>query len=90
MTKTELIASVAEKTEMTKAAASKAIDAVFETVTEAMQEDKVRIAGFGTFEVKERAARDARNPQTGDKIHIPAKKAPTFKAAKALKETVNN
>lgn len=89
MTKTELIANVAEKTEMTKAAATKAIDAVFEAVTEGMLEDKVRINGFGTFEVKERAAREARNPQTGDKIHIPAKKAPTFKAAKALKELVN-
>jgi DNA-binding protein HU-beta len=89
MTKTELVANVAEKTEITKKDAGKVVDAVFETITEEIQKDKVRIAGFGTFEIRDRAERQARNPQTGDKMTIPAKKAPAFKAAKALKELVN-
>lgn len=89
MTKTELVANVAEKAEITKKDAGKVVDAVFETVTEEIQKDKVRIAGFGTFEIRDRAERQARNPQTGDKMTIPAKKAPAFKAAKALKELVN-
>ena len=89
MTKTELVANVAEKTEITKKDAGKVVDAVFETITEEIQKDKVRIAGFGTFEIRDRAERQARNPQTGDKMTIPAKRAPAFKAAKALKELVN-
>ena len=90
MNKTELVASVAEVAELTKKDAEKAVNAVFASVQKALvEDDKVQIIGFGTFEVRTRAARKGRNPQTGDTIEIPASKNPVFKAGKALKEAVN-
>jgi DNA-binding protein HU-beta len=88
--KTELVASVAEKTGLTKKDAEKAVNALFDSVQEALTAgDKVQMIGFGTFEVKERAARKGRNPRTGQDIEIPASKNPVFKAGKALKDSVN-
>jgi len=88
--KTELVASVAEKTAMTKKDAEKAINALFATVQEALVAgDKVQLIGFGTFETKDRAARTGRNPATGATIQIAASKNPVFKAGKALKDAVN-
>ena len=90
MNKSELVASVAEVAEFTKKDAEKAVNAVFASVQKALvEDDKVQIIGFGTFEVRTRAARKGRNPQTGDTIEIPASKNPVFKAGKALKEAVN-
>jgi DNA-binding protein HU-beta len=90
MNKTELINKVAEATEMTKKDAAKSVEAVFEAITEALRTgDKVQLIGFGNFEVRERAARKGRNPQTGEEIDIPATKAPVFKPGKQLKEEVN-
>ena len=90
MNKHELVASVAEVAELTKKDAEKAVNAVFASVKEAIvEDDKVQIIGFGTFEVRTRAARKGRNPQTGETIEIPASKNPVFKAGKALKEAVN-
>ncbi len=90
MNKTELVASVAEKVAMTKKDAEKAINAVFDSIEEALaQNDKVQVIGFGTFEVKEREERQGRNPQTGAQITIPASKNPVFKAGKGLKDAVN-
>lgn len=90
MNKTELVASVAEKAEMTKKDAEKAINALFASIEEALsQDDKVQIIGFGTFEVKSREERKGRNPQTGKEITIPASKNPVFKAGKGLKDAVN-
>lgn len=87
MNKTELIAKVAELTDLSKKDASKAVDAVFDAVSEALQSgDKVQLVGFGNFEVKSREARKGRNPQTGQEIDIPASKIPTFKAGKSLKD----
>lgn len=89
MNKSELIAAVAEKTQLTKKDAEKAVNAVFKTIEEALARgDKVQLVGFGTFETKERAARVGRNPRTGDEIKIPATVVPGFKAGKALKESV--
>ena len=89
MTKTELVEAVAERAGMTKAAAARAVDAVVEAVTSALAEgQKVVITGFGTFEVRQRAARMGRNPQTGEAMHIPATKTPAFKAGKSLKDAV--
>ena len=91
MNKTELVANVAEKAELTKKDAEKAINAVFACIEQALVEgDKVQLIGFGTFEVKERAARKGRNPQSGEEIDIPASKNPVFKAGKSLKDNVNN
>ena len=88
--KTELIASVAQKTELTKKDAEKAVKAVFDTVAEELAAGgKVQVIGFGTFEVRERAAREGRNPQNGKTITIKASKSPAFKAGKGLKEQVN-
>jgi DNA-binding protein HU-beta len=88
--KTELVASVAEKAGLTKKDAEKAVNALFESVQQALVEgDKVQMIGFGTFEVKERAARTGRNPRTSETIQIPASKNPVFKAGKALKDAVN-
>jgi len=88
--KSELVASVAEVAELTKKDAEKAVNAVFASVQKALvEDDKVQIIGFGTFEVRTRAARKGRNPQTGATIEIPASKNPVFKAGKALKEAVN-
>lgn len=90
MNKAELVAAVAEKSELTKKDAEKAVNAVVASVTEALQKgEKVQVVGFGTFEVRQRAAREGLNPATKEKIHIPATKAPVFKAGKALKESVN-
>lgn len=89
MNKTELINSVSEKAEITKKDAEKVINAVFASINEALVAgEKVQLVGFGTFEVKERAARVGRNPQTGETINISAAKVPTFKAGKVLKESV--
>lgn len=91
MNKTEMIRKVAEKIEgATKKDIAVVVDTVFETIKEAMSSgEKVSIAGFGNFEVVERAARMARNPRTGEEISIAASKAPKFKAGKLLKESVN-
>lgn len=89
MNKTELIAAMAEKAELTKKDAEKALAAFIEVVEDALKaNDKVQLVGFGTFEVKERAERKGRNPQTKQEITIPASKAPVFKVGKALKDTV--
>ena len=89
MNKATLIAAVAEKTGLTKKDAAAAIDATYGAITEAMVNgDKVNVSGFGIFEVKARAARTGRNPQTKETIQIPASKIPAFKAAKALKDEV--
>ncbi len=91
MNKTELVAAVAEKTELTKKDATKAVEAVFDTIQETLANgEKVQLIGFGNFEVRDRAARKGRNPQTGEEIEIPASKVPAFKAGKALKEAVKN
>ena len=90
MNKTELVASVAEKAGISKKDADKAVAAVLESVVEALKSgDKVALNGFGTFDVAERAAREGRNPQTGETMQIPASKAPKFKPGKALKDEVN-
>ncbi len=90
MNKAELIEAVAEDAEMTKAEAGRAIDAVVNSITAAMKkQDDVSLIGFGTFTVRERAARAGRNPQTGETIQIAAAKVPAFKAGKALKDAVN-
>ena len=90
MNKAELIASVAEKAGLTKKDAEKAVVAIFDSIQQAMVEgDKVQLIGFGTFEVRERAARTGRNPSNKEIINIPASKSPVFKAGKALKDAVN-
>ena len=90
MTKTELISVVAQKTELSKKDSEKAVSAVIEAITEALTAgDKVSLVGFGTFEVKERAARKGVNPRTKETIDIPASKLPSFKAGKALKDAVS-
>ena len=90
MNKTQLIDVVATKTGLTKKAAEAAVNAANEAITEALKAgDKVQIIGFGTYEVKERAAREGRNPKTGETITIAASKAPVFTAGKALKDAVN-
>lgn len=90
MNKASLVKAVAEKMGDTQKVAAIAVDAVIESITEGMIKDgKVQIIGFGTFEVKERAEREGRNPQTGEAITIEACKAPKFKAGKALKDAVN-
>lgn len=91
MNKGELIAKIAEESKLTKKAAEAALDAFVSSVQGALKGgEKVQLVGFGTFEVRQRAARKGRNPQTKAEIKIPASKAPVFKAGKALKETVNN
>ncbi len=90
MNKTELVAAVAEKTLLSKKDSQKAVDALFETITEELvKEEKVTLVGFGTFEVRHRAERQGRNPATKETITIPASKSPAFKAGKALKDRVN-
>ena len=90
MNKTEFIAAVAEKAEISKKDAEKAIKAFTEAVSEELVKGgKIQLVGFGTFEVSERAAREGRNPLTGEKITIAASKNPKFKAGKALKDMVN-
>ena len=90
MNKAELIAAIAAKTWDTKKGAEASVNAFVDVVTEALTEgDKVQLVGFGSFEVRKRAARKGRNPQTKEEIKIPASKAPVFKAGKALKDLVN-
>lgn len=89
MNKTELVAAVAEKAELSKKDAEKAVAAVFAAVTDALaNNDKVQLVGFGTFEVRERAERQGHNPKTGEAMTVPASKVPAFKAGKALKDAV--
>ncbi|MBG9584456.1 DNA-binding protein [Bacillus thuringiensis] len=89
MNKTELIKQVAIQAELTKPQASLAVDAVLESIQHALQNgNNVQLIGFGTFEVRNRAAREGRNPHTGEALSIPASKVPAFKAGKALKEAV--
>ena len=91
MNKSELIAAIASKTGATKKDAEATLNAFIDVVTETLVKgDKVQLVGFGSFEVRKRAARKGRNPQTKEEIKIPASKAPVFKAGKALKELVNN
>jgi DNA-binding protein HU-beta len=88
--KNDLIASVADKCGMSKADAGKAIDAMLDTITEALKKnDDVRMVGFGTMSVTQRSATQGRNPRTGQPIRIPASKQPKFKAGKALKDALN-
>jgi len=90
MNKAELIQAVADATDLNKAEAGRAVDAVIDAITAALkQEDTVSLVGFGTFAVKSRAERQGRNPQTGDTIMIKAAKIPSFKPGKALKDAVS-
>ena len=90
MSKTELVAAIAERTGLTKKDSEAAVNAFVETVTEQLKNgEKVQLIGFGTFEVSERAERVGRNPQTGTEMTIAASKAPKFKAGKALKDSLN-
>ena len=90
MNKTELIAAVAEKAELSKKDAEKAVKAFTDAVAEELVKGgKVQLVGFGTFEVGERAAREGRNPKSGETMTIPASRTPKFKAGKALKDQVN-
>lgn len=89
MTKVELIAAVAEKTGLSKKDADKAVNATIQAITDGLKNDqKVQLVGFGTFEVRSRAAREGKNPATGEKIKIAATKVPAFKAGKSLKDYV--
>lgn len=90
MNKSELIDAIAERSELSKVDAGKALNAFIDSVSEAMKRgDNVVLVGFGTFEVKERAARKGRNPKTGEEIQIAASKSVGFKAGKTLKDSVN-
>ena len=90
MNKSDLVAAMAAKTGDTKKSAEEALNAFVDVVTAALVKgEKVQLVGFGSFEVRKRAARKGRNPQTKEEIKIPASKAPVFKAGKALKDLVN-
>mgnify|MGYP004519627453 FL=1 len=90
MNKSDLIAAVAAKTGETKKSAEASINALVDVIAETLAKgDKIQLVGFGSFEVRARAARKGRNPQTGKEMKIAAKKAPVFKAGKALKDAVN-
>ena len=90
MNKTDLVEAVSNDAELTKAEAARAVDAVINSVTKALKKgDAVTLVGFGTFQVRKRAARTGRNPKTGETIKIKASKNPAFKAGKALKDAVN-
>ncbi len=90
MNKTELIAAIAEQAEISKKDAEKAMKAFSDVITDELKKgEKVQLVGFGTFEVSERAAREGRNPQTGETMTIAASKSPKFKPGKALKDAVN-
>ena len=90
MNKTELVAAISEKCGITKKDTEKVLNAFIETVTDTLKDgDKIQLIGFGTFEVRERAARVGRNPSTHQEINIPASKAPVFKAGKPLKDSLN-
>ena len=89
MNKTELIAAIAEKSGVSKKDAEKVVNATVEVITDAMAKgDKVALTGFGSFEVRERAEKQGRNPKTGETMTVPASKVPAFKAGKALKDAV--
>ena len=91
MNKAELIDAIAASADLSKAQSGRALDAVIEAVSGALQKgDQVSLIGFGTFSVKHRAARTGRNPQTGDELKIAASNVPSFKAGKALKDAVNS
>lgn len=88
--KAELVSEVAAKTDLTKKEVAAAVDAIFNSIQEDLAKgEKVQLIGFGTFEVRHRAARKGRNPQTGKEIEIPASKVPAFKPGKGLKDAVN-
>ena len=90
MNKSDLIAAVAAKTGETKKSAETSINAIIDVIAATLKKgDKIQLVGFGSFEVRQRAARKGRNPQTGKELKIAAKKAPVFKAGKALKDAVN-
>ncbi|MFK8022017.1 MAG: HU family DNA-binding protein [Pseudomonadales bacterium] len=90
MNKTELVDAIADSADLSKASAARALEATLDAVTGALQNgDSVAMVGFGTFQVKDRAARTGRNPQTGASMEIPAAKVPSFKAGKALKDALN-
>ena len=90
MNRTELVAAMAEKSQLSKKDAESALKAFIDVVSEEMQKgEKIQLVGFGTFEVSERAAREGRNPQTGETMTIAASKSPKVKAGKALKDLVN-
>lgn len=90
MNKTELVAAIASKADISKKDSEKALNAFIDTISAALKKgDKVSLVGFGSFEVRTRAARTGRNPQTGAEIKIAASKSPAFKAGKALKDIVN-
>lgn len=90
MNKNDLVAAVATAAGLTKADAAKAVDGVFDAITDALKTgDEVRLIGFGTFVVSDRAASEGRNPRTGEKITIPASKQPKFKPGKGLKDAIN-
>ena len=90
MNKTELVAAMAEKAQISKKDAEAALKAFTDVVAEELKKgEKIQLVGFGTFEVSERAARTGRNPQTGEEMNIAASKAPKFKAGKALKDSIN-
>lgn len=91
MNKKELISAIADEAEITKTKAEEVLNAMVEAISNTLARgEEVAIFGLGKFEVRERAAREGRNPQTGESISIPASKAPAFKAAKALKDAVKN
>ncbi|MDM8365473.1 HU family DNA-binding protein [Bacillus thuringiensis] len=91
MNKTALIQKVAQETGLKRPQASLAVDTLLESIQQALQNgDNVQLIGFGSFEVRERAAREGRNPQSGESIAIPARKVPAFKAGKQLKEAISN
>ena len=90
MNKSQLAEAAAERAGLSKGEATKALDAVIDTITSALQSgEKVSLTGFGTFEVRDRAARTARNPQTGQEMQVAASKAPAFKAGKGFKDAIN-
>ena len=90
MTKTDLVNVIAEKGEYSKKDAEKALSTVIDAITESLSKgEKISLIGFGTFEVRDRAAKDAINPLTKEPVHVPAKKVPAFKAGTALKEAVD-
>lgn len=90
MNKSDLIDQIAASTDISKAAAGRALDATIDSITDALKDgEQVVLVGFGTFQVKDRAARTGRNPRTGETIQIKASKSPGFKAGKVLKDAVN-
>ena len=90
MNKTELVAAIAERTDLSKKDSEAALKAFTEIVTEELKKgEKVQLVGFGTFEVAQRTAREGKNPQTGEKIKIPASKSPKLKFGKTVKDALN-